>query len=460
MELNEKIDELKSISTSITHYKNIKTIGYFLVVIIIGIFVVIFCQKKIRQLEAQRADLVKKIEHDIEVSYQQISGIYKEIIESETYLIYSRKSGFIEKCDTHLKNIVYLTTESNLFSQKTREFFKQSQDSILSYKDQINDYNEQFIQKRLTEYQDLFDKSPFPLDENQRRAVIVDDKHNLVIAGAGSGKTETLITRIAYLILRHPDTIRPERILALAFQNKAAQEIKDRLKERFGIDVTIKTFHSLGWEILQKGYEKPPQLMFSGDNFEMQYQKYITKIFDEVKGTLDFQKNLLRYVTFFGDNFLIEEESDFPKKEEYFRYLRNLSYTALNGTKVKSEAERTILNFLLTHTINGKHILVKYESPATWATYFDRAGKKRNIHPDFFLPDFNIYIEHWAIDRNGNVPALVLRTESFKKIYCIDECKERAIFTEQTIFITGNISMGISASCIFRCFNKTGSRKP
>ena len=30
--------------------------------------------------------------------------------------------------------------------------------------------------------------------------------------------------------------------------------------------------------------------------------------------------------------------------------------------------------------------------------------KERNIHPDFFLPDFNIYIEHWAIDRNGKVP--------------------------------------------------------
>ena len=105
----------------------------------------------------------------------------------------------------------------------------------------------------------LFQKSSFPLDENQRRAVIVDDKHNLVIAGAGSGKTETLITRIAYLILRrHPIPFRPERILALAFQKKASEEMRDRLKDRFGVEVRIKTFHSLGLEILQKGSEKPP----------------------------------------------------------------------------------------------------------------------------------------------------------------------------------------------------------
>ena len=96
---------------------------------------------------------------------------------------------------------------------------------------------------------------------------------------------------------------------------------------------------------------------------------------------------------------------DFSKKEEYYQYMQNLSYTALNGTKVKSEAERTILNFLLTHAINGKDIRGTYESPADWITYFDTKGKERSPRPDFFLKDFDIYIEHWAIDRNGNVPS-------------------------------------------------------
>jgi DNA helicase IV len=415
MDLNEKILELQSISNSITHYKNIKTIGYFLVAFIIGIFVVIFCRKKIKQLNEQRADLVKKIEYDIEVTFHEISTTYQNIIESNTYLIYHQKSTFIEKCDTYLRNIVYLNAESELFSQKTREFFKGSQDSIISYKNQINIFNEQFIQKRLIEYQDLFKKSPFPLDENQRRAVIVDDTHNLVIAGAGAGKTEVLITRIAYLISRKPDTIHPERILALAFQNKAAQEMRNRLQERFGFDVKIKTFHALGKEILEKTSATPPQLMFNGHDAEIQYQRYINKIFNEIKNTPDFQKDLLRYIVFFGDNFLIKSEMDFSKKEEYYQYMQNLSYTALNGTKVKSEAERTILNFLLTHTINGRDIRGIYESPASWITYFDTQGKERSPRPDFFLKDFDIYIEHWAIDKNGNVPSWFTGLNASKK---------------------------------------------
>ena len=200
MDLKEKIIELTRISDSITRYKNIKTIGYFLVAFIIGIPIVIFSRKRIRQLNEQRVDLVKKIEYDIEVIFHEISTTYQNIIESNTYLIYHQKSTFIEKCDSYLKNIVYLNTESELFSRKSHEFFKGSQDTILSYKNQINNFNEQFVQKRLFEYQELFKKSPFPLDESQRRAVIVDDTHNLVIAGAGAGKTEVLITRIGYLI--------------------------------------------------------------------------------------------------------------------------------------------------------------------------------------------------------------------------------------------------------------------
>ena len=226
------------------------------------------------------------------------------------------------------------------FPRDTRDFFYQSLEKVKHFEEEIDRYNEQFVQKRILEYDFLFQKSPFPLDLNQRRAVITDDKHNLVIAGAGSGKTETLITRIAYLILRKPDTISPERILALAFQNKASKEMRDRLKNRFGVEVRIKTFHSLGLEILQKGSEKPPQLMFSGENFDFQYQQYIVKIFNELKETPDFKKDILRYVIFFGENFQIREETDFSKKAEFFQYISNLSYTALNGVKVKSEAER------------------------------------------------------------------------------------------------------------------------
>ena len=53
--------------------------------------------------------------------------------------------------------------------------------------------------------------------------------------------------------------------------------MRSRLQERFGFDVKIKTFHALGKEILETASASPPQLMFDGDNAEIQYQQYIVK---------------------------------------------------------------------------------------------------------------------------------------------------------------------------------------
>ncbi|MGA2912558.1 MAG: UvrD-helicase domain-containing protein [Methanoregula sp.] len=383
--------------------------------IIVGIVIVLYTKNKIKDLLIRKSTVIEKIESEGRASFFEVSDNYSAIVESNTYLIYQKKSDFLGKCENYIQNISNLDQDRESFSIDTREFFTESYEAAKKQRLYVTDYNENFVQKRLTEYQDLFKKSPFPLDENQRRAVIVDDKHNLVIAGAGAGKTEVLITRIAYLISRKPDTINPERILALAFQNKAAQEMRDRLQERFGFDVKIKTFHALGKEILEKASATPPQLMFNGHDAEAQYQHYVAKIFNEIKNTPEFQKNLLRYIVFFGDNFIIKAETDFSKKEEFYQYMQNLSYTALNGTKVKSEAERTILNFLLTHAINGKDIRGTYESPANWITYFDAQGKKRSPRPDFFLNDFDIYIEHWAVDRNGKVPSWFTGPDASKK---------------------------------------------
>ncbi|MCZ7400915.1 MAG: UvrD-helicase domain-containing protein [Candidatus Methanoperedens sp.] len=71
---------------------------------------------------------------------------------------------------------------------------------------------------------------------------------------------------------------------------------------------------------------------------------------------------------------------------------------------VKSEGERTIFNFIFTHKINEKYINLRYEHPAEWMNYTNEKGEITTPKPDFFLPEYNIYIEHWAIDEWGNVP--------------------------------------------------------
>lgn len=94
------------------------------------------------------------------------------------------------------------------------------------------------------------------LNERQKEAVITTKGPVLVIAGAGSGKTKVLTTRIAYLI--ENKKVNSENILAITFTNKAAKEMKDRVSNILKRDVRrmhISTFHSFGVEILREyGY--------------------------------------------------------------------------------------------------------------------------------------------------------------------------------------------------------------
>lgn len=95
------------------------------------------------------------------------------------------------------------------------------------------------------------------LNEKQKEAVYAPAGPLLIIAGAGSGKTKTLTARLAYLITEKK--ISPERIIAITFTNKAADEMKLRVKkiiEEHGIIIDkepfVGTFHSFGAKILRE----------------------------------------------------------------------------------------------------------------------------------------------------------------------------------------------------------------
>ncbi len=274
------------------------------------------------------------------------------------------------------------------------EEFEQIKKNILAY-------NSTFVEHRKKVYADLFNNDKIRLDDEQKTAIVTDDTHNLVVAGAGAGKTEVLTTRIAYLVKRKPDGVLPERILALAFQKEAANEIASRLKKRYGIDVKVKTFHALGKEIIgvaaKNKNKTAPYLKFSSDNYGREQTNFVSDIYKKMKENGAIEQELCELVK----NFIEDEEKnkdEFDKEEEFFKYRRDLKYTALDGTKVKSRAEREILNFFITHTFKGKRVEVRYEEKAVWM------DKETPPNPDFFFPEYDLYLEHWAIDKNGRVP--------------------------------------------------------
>ena len=95
------------------------------------------------------------------------------------------------------------------------------------------------------------------LNDEQRKAVLAEDGPLLILAGAGSGKTSVLTTKVAYLIKEKG--VNPKNIVAITFTNKAAKEMKERIIKlvgRDGYDIQISTFHSFGLRIIKENYER------------------------------------------------------------------------------------------------------------------------------------------------------------------------------------------------------------
>lgn len=95
------------------------------------------------------------------------------------------------------------------------------------------------------------------LNDEQRKAVLAQDGPLLILAGAGSGKTSVLTTKVAYLIKEKG--INPKNIVAITFTNKAAKEMKERIIKLVGsdgYDIQISTFHSFGLRIIKENYER------------------------------------------------------------------------------------------------------------------------------------------------------------------------------------------------------------
>jgi len=398
-----KIQDLDKNISEIKSQKLFRFCGYILIPFIIGFFIIKKTNHNINILTEKIESNIYEINIVLKNSISKIKNELSQIIIADNYLIYSVRSILIKKLNEYEDTLHYLKKWDTILNNDLDNLLDLSLKEVNNLINAVENYNTEFIIRKKTEYEFLFKKSTVELNDEQKTAIITDDKHNLVVAGAGSGKTEVLIIRIAYLILRKQDKISPNRILVLAFQKKAAYEIQKRLNERFGIDVKIKTFHSLGLEILRESTLNL-KMKFNGDNFDFEYKNFIKSLFKNAEKDLQFQKILINYMKHFGDDKYAKNESDFETKEQWYNYMRNLDYVTLNGTRVKSEGEREIMNFLLSHKINGKIIRVQYEHRAEWMKYTNEKGEIKIPKPDFFLPEYNIYIEHWGINENGNVP--------------------------------------------------------
>lgn len=88
------------------------------------------------------------------------------------------------------------------------------------------------------------------LDEEQTKAAITNDKNTIIIAGAGSGKSLTMVGKIKYLV--NNMNVPLNDILCITFTNAAALSLENKIKKELGLDNKVYTFHKLGLEILKE----------------------------------------------------------------------------------------------------------------------------------------------------------------------------------------------------------------
>lgn len=225
------------------------------------------------------------------------------------------------------------------------------------------------------------------LDEQQIACIAKEARNHLVIAGAGTGKTTTIIGKIKFLL--RSGICKPEDILVLSFTNASASEMSQRIGKETGCNIDASTFHKLGLNIITKVDGIVPKIT------QLNLRKFVK---DQL--LLNMQSNtylnlLSSYLLY--NRVVSKSEFEFKTQAEYEEYLRLNPPTTINNETVKSYGEMDIANFL---TQNGIQYI--YEHPYKIDTRTSEYGR---YCPDFYLPEYDIYIEFFGIDRNGEVPA-------------------------------------------------------
>jgi len=273
----------------------------------------------------------------------------------------------------------------------------------------VEEHNEKYIKNMLIREKEYFDnmlKDIDPsvrLDDEQRCAVVTDEDHCLLVAGAGSGKTTTMAAKVKYLVEKQG--VAQSDIIVISYTNKTIDELKYRIQKKLNFSgVNICTFHSFGYEILRKTNEFPPTV----NNWAYKI------IFEYIEKHIYTDNNLLhKLVLFLGYYFdMPEDVFNFNNLNDYCDYRavqdfeslksrvgdynatvigkRSQKQSTILGEFLNSQQEVQIANFLYMHGLD-----YIYEKPYPYPMH----NAKKMYTPDFYIKqgENECWIEHFGV---------------------------------------------------------------
>ena len=316
-------------------------------------------------------------------------------------------------------------------SSEDEKFFEKFYNKPETFETDTKQANERYINQELKDNSDLFDDlDGKSLDSQQREAIVVDEDAVKVIAGAGSGKTFTIQGKVKYLTEKRD--VDPSEILAIFFSNASVDDLKERIAE----PIDIKTFHKVGKDILTQynQYSRPDT-----SALKRIIKRYLTK---KALKNEDISKKLIEFFSFYinvppseddikyeGDLLDWQEGVDFSTLKRRFK---NKQRETLNNEIVRSYEELYIANFLFIYGIKYTYEKIYSYPNKNFEREFNKFKEflfsfneeipdelKNDITkdllnltdifeeyeikdylPDFYLDDYNIYIEHFGLNRN------------------------------------------------------------
>ena len=253
----------------------------------------------------------------------------------------------------------------------------------------VSSHNKNVKRYLLETHKNFFDHCmEYPLDKQQRQAVISEEYNSLVVSSAGSGKTSSIVGKVKYLVeIKH---IAPQKILLISYTNKAAAELTERMVIP-GIHGC--TFHKLAIDIIRNYTGVKPSIC---DNTDVLLKNIYRKFLEQQS----FVKKNLEYHIDFADKIdnNNEEQSEYQQNEII------VPYPDMNGNeiKVKSVQESKICSALFSLGVK-----FKYEEPYEYNVADENHSQYK---PDFSIyyekdgKENRIYLEHYGIDEHSRVP--------------------------------------------------------
>ncbi len=294
-------------------------------------------------------------------------------------------------------------------------------------------YNQNILSELYYKYKNYFDEMykdidpNIHLDEEQIKAILTDEEYSLILAGAGTGKTTTMASKVKFLV--DIKKVHPSKIAVMSYTKKATEELEQRINIDFGIPANITTFHSLGFSYIKEIFSTRKCYVV---DFEMRNEIFISyfkeKIFsykNKIKELMEifsaektgtswifskyFKENYEKYQNF-DDYFMAYKQDKIKEISNLKEFVENKIETYLNGDDyattikgeiVKSKGEARIANFLFRNRIE-----YQYEK-----IYQELMEDKSIYKPDFTLNlgGSEVYIEYFGLSTYDETSNLELQ---------------------------------------------------